>query len=357
MSKPHLPAGRLLAALALALGAGPARAFVMIDTAGARELISPASFAETPDDGGAYTSRHLKLSTKDKSLTGFWLRHRWTNADQPAAAARTRTSGLEIKIAEPDGLEQFIKFDREPNWEVGGLVNWTRHPPKPLSAEGDADPAWWRSLTLHAGYQQQNIEYMPLTGNPGYQARQVRDGTVFAKVTGGLYVNGVRGLGQIAFLLSAEVRRASNYADLPKVNIASLTTLLPPGDDGVSRVTLTKSKTLRWGDLQADTVYPLIAGVVFTVPARWPLALLGEVKDGDAGEFYLAPYYRLTPSKDSGTARAYGLNLAFRSKTYGKDSPRGKIAIPLSVFVERGRAPGGSWETTSGVSTVFSWGP
>lgn len=347
---------RLLVAT-LMLGAGSARAFVMIDTAGARELISPASFAEDPEDGRTYTSRHLKLSTKDKSLTGFWLWHRWVNADQPAEAARVWTAGMELKVSEPDGLEQFIKFDRAPNWEAGFLVNRTWHPSKVLPDDLDDGPAWWQSVTIQAGYQQENVEYMPLTNNPGFQSRRARDGTAFAKVTGGLYVNGFRPVGQIAFLLSAEVRRGSNYADLPKVNIASLTTLLPPDADGVTRVTLTKSKTLRWGDLQQDTLYPLIGGVVFTIPADWPLSLLGEVEEKDRGEFYLAPYYRLTPSADSGTARAYGVNLAFRSKTYGKDSLRGKVAIPLSVFVERGRAPGGAWETTSGVSTVFSWGP
>ncbi len=349
---------RLLAAT-LGLGAGSAQAFIMIDTAGAREVISPASFAEEPlKEGEAYASRSLKLSSKDKSLTGFWLWHRRTNANQPLVGARTRTMGIDLKISEPDGLEQFVKFERTPNWEVGFLANWTFHP-APLSPGAGADGlAVWQSFTLQAGYQQQSVEYMPLTGNPAFQAKRARDGSGFASATAGFYVNGVPGVGQLSFVLNAEARHGSNYSDLPKVTIDSLTILLPAEANGGTRLSQTKSKTLRRGDLQEDTLYPLTAAMVFTLPANWPLSLLGEPGKRDSGQFYLAPYCRLTPSADSGTARAYGLNLAFRSKTYGKDSPRGKITIPLSVFVERGRgSTDRNWATVSGVSTVFSWGP
>ncbi len=349
-----------LLAAALGLGVGSAPAFVMIDTAGAREVISPASFAEEPSvDGQAYTSRYLKLSSKDKSLTGFWLWHRRTNADKPLEGARTWTAGVDLKISEPEGLEQFVKLERTPNWEVGFLANWTSHPAPLLPTESDKSLAVWQSFTLQAGYQQQNVEYMPLTGNPQFQAQKARDGSGFASVITGLYVNGVPGVGQLSFLLSAEARHGSNYGDLPKVTFASSTTLLPADANGGTSISRTKSKTLRWGDLQEDTLYPLTAAMVFTIPANWPLSLLGEASERASGQFYLAPYYRLTPSADSGTARAYGLNLAFRSKTY-KDakSLRGKITIPLSIFVERGRgSSGGNWETISGVSTVFSWGP
>jgi hypothetical protein len=346
----------LLAAFGAALLGSRAGGFVMIDTAGPREIISPMSFSpdEAGENGQVFHRRSLKLSTKDKSLTAFVLGQEWRKSPETPPPGEfpsyeAYTLGATLKFKADNGVEDFFKFERWPTTELGGLFNWTSMPggqgaPKPIT-----------SLTLQAGATSTDLAYIPATANPALKKTTKRNVSGFGALTGGVYWRNVPLVEQFALVLSAEVRRESNYEKLPKITTADLTSLGPNASGSATRVVLEKSAVVRWGDLQQATTVPVTAAAVFTHRADW----IGHVfEDGKAEtRFYWSPYFRVKTASGAGTSHAAGLNLAVRIKTHPKEGGP-KLSYPLGLFIERGTDFGQSeWKTTVGASTVFTWGP
>lgn len=347
-----------LAALALCAAAPAAHAFIVIDTAGPRELITAA------DEGEAFRDFSVKLSTKDKTLSGLYLFHMGKLDGPPSTQAgelpgwNIFTGGATLKFKATKGVEEFLKFDKTPATEGGLLLNWTRTP------AGDTGPI--QSATAQAGFTYESVDHVPLTGNPLSEIRSADNRGAYASLSYGVYLRGLTWLPdalkkQLSLVISAEARRQTNAADLPLASVGKLTTLPDNAAGDTSRAALIDSKSVRWGDLKRGNVYPLTAAVVFTQAAQWPVGLLGE-KEGVTGLLYWAPYYRYTPSSDLGDARAAGLALTVRLRTEDKEKDETKkkpatLSYPLSLFYEWGTKPGKSeWQGKAGAGVTFSWG-
>lgn len=338
-------------------------AFVMIDTAGPREIISPMSFEEAKDrseqknannDPTMLHSQAVKLSTKDKALTAYVLAHAWkATPEKPEPGVFPQydvyTLGATLKLSATNGVEDFFKFERWPSTELGALFNWTSYP------GGRGAPGPIVSLTVQGGAEATDLVYIPKTGNPTMKKVTERNVDGFGTVTAGIYWRNVPIVEQAALVLSAEVRRETNFDELPKITTAELTPLAPPATGSPNRVILEKSTVARWGDLERATTIPVTLAAVLTHRADWIGRLFAE--GNMETRFYWSPYFRLKTASGAGTSRAGGLNLAVRNKTQPKEGGP-KITYPLSLFVERGTDFGQrEWKTTVGASTVFSWGP
>lgn len=351
--------GRLLslAMAGAALAAPGARAFVIIDTAGPRELIAPST-------AGKPAAASVKLSTKDKSLTGFYFWHRGGShhpenaAEIPAHTAHTWGASLKFKASK--GVEEFLNLSDTPATEAGLLWNATWFGAGRPAATPDAAPSIpaIHSLTIQPGYSYEAVSHVPLTGNPLQETRTAKHRATYVNASYGVYWRGLRGpVNQLALVVSGEVRRQSNAADLPTVTVGKLTSLPATPDGDATRVALAGSKAVRWGDLDFATAYPLTAALVLQHGAD----ALGDVfsaADGATLRLFWAPYYRYTASSELGDARAAGLSLTVRIKTAAKDGKPGKLEYPLSVFYEWATKPGkDEWKGKAGAGVTFSWGP
>lgn len=355
MSNPARPRARALAALALLAAAAPAaHAFIIIDTAGPREL-----FASTGDDK-PFSNFSAKLSTKDKALTGWYVFHNGAPRDREYSAPlpvgtisgkRIFTAGANVKVKAVNGLEEFFKFDKTPSLEAGLLANWTLTPTTSLSAGDKIGPL--HSFTIQAGGTYDSVEHLSPTANPQLELRTARHRSAYGSASYGLYLRRLDWMGdffgqQLSLVFSAEARRQSNFADLPLVALGKL---LATSSTDPSRAAVSESKSVRYGDLQSGTAYPFTAAFVVSHRADWYKKLPG-VDAADEARFFWAPYYRYTASSALGDAKAAGLSLTIRLKTATS------LKYPVSVFYEWATKPGkDDWQGKAGAGVTFTWGP
>ncbi len=353
MSFKRFTPGVLLAALALAPSA--AQAQLIIDRAGARDLL----FGSDLEQLNKESKVRLTFDSKDKSAAlGYF------SARPLELAGGSLRFGLRPKITALDGWDQFFKFNRVPGVEFSGIANWTPHLP-----DGPASGAATNFLpfvNLRASFKHQEFtrfdETRPVTSQ---LSKSSLDGAAVFLSGGALFAGrwgdgdgGVRD--QHGVSLSIGYERESNYKDLKKVDVAEVTRIVPLPYGG-ERLVTSGTQTARVGDLQQFNQFPIDVTYSWDVQlGNWVYAIPFVPDKWRYGTVW-SPYAQFEPKDNGKPDHSVGVQLSFKMFTAlkaggGLDQIKSaKLSYPISVFLEW-RNPGNERRTvTGGVAAVFTF--
>ncbi len=350
-----------LGALAMILlTAGHARGQLIVDRNGARDVLWSSDLKRLfPDDKGL---PRLRLDSKKKSLALNYL-----SLNSSEFLNGNVLWGAQIKGTATDGLEQFFKFDRAPGVEVAGLLNWTG-----TGAHGESD-SWWDKYfvpyaNLRIAYKFQELKTIDVSRPVDDQL----DDSAFHGMSSFLSV-GALIRGRYGVALSAGYERASNYEDLPKVNVSEDARVIPlPG--GGYRVVSSGGQIMRAGNLETFNNFPIDLTFAYHQGIKPSLVeWIPFVGKKYTFGLVFAPYGRFEPRDYSRPEHGIGLTVSLYTLTKlkerkadetgrkpedwtgGGDVAGQKLSFPLSGYVEWKNAFREERTTEAGVAAVFKF--
>ena len=309
---------------------------LLIDAGGPRDAFYSSGGTAEGLDG-----LHAKLDTalKDVELTYLGKPMTWLGIPDLML-------GATLKAAAIDGLPQFFRFERWPKTELSLIANktWTK--------SIDDSHAWAWSLTTRVNGGYADYAVFDPSRPPGQEFRKTSAAQSEFTETLSVAIPWI----PAGVALSAGVREASNYQDLPNTTVGTLQATFP-GSGGSTMAAISGGEAARYGRLNTFQEYPV--SLLYNHAFEGINSFWGHLPLTDSAATYnllVSPYGTIAPRQEGHPMHSVGLSLVIRSYKASEDLAHPEktvISFPIGLYVERKNTFSGKPDTTVGAAVIY----